>query len=121
MVGIGINCRDESFPPELETVATSLLAQGSDVAVEALAAAMVEALEKMSRTLFTHKKALMDRYRRLCITTGKTVQVIRQDSVREAFALHVEADGSLLVRYPDGAVEAVSSGEVSVRGMYGYI
>jgi biotin-(acetyl-CoA carboxylase) ligase len=30
-------------------------------------------------------------------------------------------DAELLVRFPDGTREAVSSGEVSIRGMYGYL
>ena len=36
-------------------------------------------------------------------------------------ALDIGDNGDLIVRFSDGHVEAVSSGEVSVRGMYGYV
>ena len=32
----------------------------------------------------------------------------------------INADGALLVRFPDGNIREVTAGEVSVRGMYGY-
>ena len=33
----------------------------------------------------------------------------------------IDAEAALLVTYPDGAKAAIASGEVSVRGMYGYV
>lgn len=36
-------------------------------------------------------------------------------------ALGIDDEGSLLVRREDGNVSAVISGEVSVRGIYGYV
>ena len=36
-------------------------------------------------------------------------------------ALEVAEDFGLLVEYTDGTREVVSSGEVSVRGLYGYV
>ena len=49
------------------------------------------------------------------------MQIIRGDTVREAFAEGIDDEAALLVRYPDGTREAVNSGEVSVRGLYGYV
>ena len=46
-------------------------------------------------------------------TTGKNVD--------EAFAESIADDFGLEVRYGDGTREAVSSGEVSVRGLLGYV
>ena len=45
----------------------------------------------------------------------------RFDTVRHGYAVDVDDDGGLLVEFPDGKTETVSSGEASVRGMYGYV
>ena len=124
VVGIGINClqQPEDFPPEIAGLATSLsLAAGHPITPAKLAAAMVEALWKMDRTLFSEKAQLMAEYKENCITLGKEIQVIRQEQIRRGKALDLDAEGGLLVQYEDGSVETVSSGEVSVRGMYGYL
>ena len=124
VVGIGINCLQnrEDFPPEIADLATSLsMAAGKAVPPEVLAAAMVEALWKMDSVLLSEKSRLMAAYKAGCITLGKDVQVIRADSLRPGRAIDLGEDGDLLVEYPDGSRELVSSGEVSVRGMYGYV
>ena len=124
IIGIGINClqKESDFPPEIAQIATSLsMAAEKSVLPEVLAAAMVEALWQLSRTLFTHKGQWMTRYRDHCITLGKDIQVIRAEVVRPAKAIGMDDDGGLLVEYPDGTAQTVSSGEVSVRGMYGYV
>ena len=46
--------------------------------------------------------------------------ILRGYTKTPAHATGVGADAELLVEYPDGTSGAVSSGEVSVRGMYGY-
>ena len=124
VVGIGINClqQPEDFPPEIAGLATSLsLAAGHPITPAKLAAAMVEALWEMDRTLFSEKAQLMAEYKENCITLGKEIQVIRQEQIRRGKALDLDAEGGLLVQYEDGSTETVSSGEVSVRGMYGYL
>ena len=124
IVGIGINClqQPEDFPPEIAGLATSLsLAAGHTIPPAKLAAAMVEALWKVDKSLFSEKAQLMAEYKENCITLGKEIQVIRQDQVCRGKALDLDADGGLLVQYEDSSAETVSSGEVSVRGMYGYL
>ena len=124
VIGIGINCLQtaEDFHPEIAGLATSLsLSSGRTVLPEVLAAAMVESLWKMSLTLLCEKERIMAQYQANCITIGKDIQVLRSDTVRPGKAIDLDADGGLLIEYPDGSREVVSSGEVSVRGMYGYV
>ena len=71
--------------------------------------------------LFTGKQQIMGLYRQQCITLGKEVKVIRGDSVDYGTALDLDEDGGLLVRFRDGCEKFVASGEVSVRGLYGYL
>ena len=124
VIGIGINClqKEEDFPPEIVNLATSLaLASGKAIPPEALIAAMVEALQKMDTILFSEKAQLMADYKANCITLGKEIQVIKGDGIRPGKAYDLDEDGGLWVEFPDGSRECVSSGEVSVRGMYGYV
>ena len=124
VIGIGINCSQqaEDFPPELRNIAASLaMITGSPVSRAGLAAAMLDALHRMNETLIDGKEETLSRYRRDCITLGQEVSLVQGDEVRHGYALDIDSSGALLVRLPTGQVEAVNSGEVSVRGMYGYV
>ena len=124
VVGIGINCCQAAgdFPEEIRNIAGSLaMVTGKPVSRARVAAALIEALYQMDKTLLTGKEVMLDRYRRDCITLGKDISILRADEVRYGQAVSVDDDGALVVRFADGHTEAVSSGEVSVRGMYGYI
>ena len=123
IVGIGINClqKQEDFPADLQTMAISLAqAAGAAISPAALAAAMVEALWAMDAGLLTQKDSIMTRYTDDCITLGQHIRVLRGNTDRTGTALSLTPDGSLLVRYDDGSTDTVCSGEVSIRGMYGY-
>lgn len=125
VLGIGVNVlhRPEDFSPEVAEMATSLsIALGRDVSRPALAAAEIRALDRLYADLLAGDLArYLDAYRRGCVNLGRTVQLISPDGGREtARALDVDRDFSLVVRTASGETRAVRSGEVSVRGMYGY-
>lgn len=116
VVGIGINCLQQAFPPELQNIATSLrIAAGRCVPPDDLASAMLDSLYSISQRLFTDKAAIMASYRKRCITLGQDIRLFRGEEIRCGKALDLTEDGSLLVRFADGHTESVSSGEVSVR------
>ena len=124
VLGIGINCGQESgdFDPAIRDIATSArMVLGRETDRERLIAEMVRALEAMDRTLLRSPAAMLERYRRDCITLGQQVSIVRGDEVRHALALDIDAEGGLIVRYDSGEIGTVTSGEVSVRGLYGYI
>lgn len=124
IIGIGINCcqKEADFPPEIRRMAASLqMVAGHAVSRSQVCAAMMEALWHMDTALLIQKAELMHRYRNNCVTLGKEVSVLRGEDVRHADALDIDEEGALLVRYRDGSTEYVNSGEVSIRGMYGYL
>lgn len=124
VIGIGINCcqQEMDFAPDIRSFAGSLaMATGKPICQADVAAAMILALQEMDKKLLTQKAAILSAYREDCITIGKDVALIRGEKVRHAHALDIDDTGALLVRHPDGSIEAVNSGEVSVRGMYGYV
>lgn len=121
VIGVGVNCNQPGFSPELSDVALSLRQLcGQEVSCSVLAARMLEALLEMEQALFTQKEAWLREFSENCVTLGRRVRLARGNTLREAFAEGIDDQAALLVRYDDGSREAISSGEVSVRGMYGY-
>ncbi len=124
IIGIGINCcqADEDFPEEIRDIAGSLASvTGAEIDRNRVAAALIAALEAMSRELLPGKDALLSRYRSDCVTLGQQISLVRGDALRHGRALDIDSEGALVVAFDDGATETVSSGEVSIRGMYGYV
>ena len=125
IIGIGINVsqRTEDFEGEVADLATSLERElGKGVSKNELAAAMIAALDTLYGDLRSGNTAsYVERYRRDCLTLGKEVQLLWQDVREKVFALDVDEQFGLVVRREDGKIETVRTGEVSVRGLYGYV
>ncbi len=124
VTGIGTNCNHtaEDFPPDVRPMAVSLRqATGRRVDRNAYAAALIRRLAAADETLLPEKAAWMARYAADCVTIGRDVRIVRGGETRQAHADGVDGNAALLVTYEDGSKEAVSSGEVSVRGLYGYV
>lgn len=125
IIGIGINCcqKEADFAPEIRSIAGSLsMVTGEEIDRAAVAAAMMEALFRMDQILLTEKSCILDRYRKDCITIGQEISLLRVgEEVRHGKAIDMDEEGALIVEFSDGHLETVNSGEVSVRGMYGYL
>ena len=123
IIGIGLNVSQsaEDFG-ELSTKAVSL-AQLMGAAPDRLELARhcLLALDKMHADFPQRRDIYLDSYRKSCLTVGRAVTLSSQAGERRGTAEAVEDDFTLRVRLEDGRVERVSSGEVSVRGLYGYI
>jgi BirA family biotin operon repressor/biotin-[acetyl-CoA-carboxylase] ligase len=124
IIGIGINCTQTEldFPEDIRSIAASL-AMVSQTRVEAdvVAAAMIQALQKMDSQLLSAKAQILAQYKKDCITLGQEIVLLRGDGKRYGIARDIDPDGGLVVEFQSGTLEVVSSGEVSVRGMYGYV
>ena len=120
VIGIGVNClqREEDFDPAIRSFAGSL-AMFAPCDRAKLAAALAEALTGMD---LAARAEIMTIYRRSCITLGREVSLVRpEEKPRHGTAVDLDADGALIVEFAPGVRETVNSGEISVRGMYGYV
>ena len=114
VIGIGINCLD--IPTDVADMATCLSSMADKpISPAVMAAALIQELGQLD---LTQKETLLEQYRRDCVTLGRQVRITGTQIT--ATALDITHDGSLLIRLADGSTQTVSSGEVSVRGMYGY-
>lgn len=125
VLGIGVNVLQtaENFTPEVAEMATSLaMALGRPVSRPALAAALIEELDRLYTALRAGDLSeYLAAYRRDCVNLGKAVQLISPAGRETVTAVGIDGDFGLVVRGADGEERAVRSGEVSVRGLYGYV
>ena len=87
----------------------------------ALAAALIEAFYRLGEDLGGDISPWVAAYRRDCVTIGKDVRLLWTEGQERAKALDVDGQFGLVVRREDGSETTVRTGEVSVRGMYGYV
>ena len=122
VIGIGINCNqmEADFPPELREMATSLRRCGYPIERTALAAELIRQLTALQADLADPSRYL-PRYAASCITLHQDVQLLQGGTATPAYALGIAPDGGLMVQLRDGTKQVVGSGEVSVRGLYGYV
>ena len=124
IIGIGINCTQTEldFPEDIRSIAASLaMVSQTCVETDVVAAAMIQALQKMDSQLLSAKAQILAQYKKDCITLGQEIVLLRGDGKRYGIARDIDPDGGLVVEFQSGTLEVVSSGEVSVRGMYGYV
>lgn len=121
-IGVNVNQAPEDFSPEIRDMATSLAQElGRPVRRSDLAVQIILALDRMYAGFPENKAEYLEKYRADCLTPGNQVQLITPVSRQEAYAVAVDDDFRLVVELPDGTRKALSAGEVSVRGMYGYV
>lgn len=126
ILGIGVNVSQTAadFTPDVAEIAVSAeAAVGRPVSRPALAAAVIWELDRLYAALKDGDLSeYLARYRRDCVNLGKTVQLIGPGGQCEtAVAEDIDEEFGLLVRMSDGTEQVIRSGEVSVRGLYGYI
>lgn len=121
-IGVNVNHRPEDFSEDVRPIAASLaMCLGHPVRRVELAAQIIRALDRMWASFPDNKAEYLARYRSDCLTPGNQVQLITPVSRQQAKAIAIDDDFRLVVEFPDGQQQALSAGEVSVRGMYGYI
>ncbi len=124
VIGVGINVNQREFPSEIRDMATSLRMEGGHTYQRSeIVAAVLEEFEKNYKT-FTESKDLsgiQDAYNAILVNRRQEVKVLEPGNEYEAFAEGINKTGELIVDLPDGSKKEIFSGEVSVRGLYGYI
>ena len=112
------------FPEEIAQTATSMrIEYGHTVKRAPLIAAVMERLEENYETFLETEdlSGLMDRYSALLVNRDREVRIIGARDTYQAHAVGIDQTGELIVRREDGTIEKINAGEVSVRGVYGYV
>ncbi len=124
-VGINVNQKDENdFQEEIRNTATSLkIEAGHTVNRSELTAQIMNRFEKyLDEFLRTcDLSGLKCEYEALLVSMDTGVKVLDPAGEYTGVAKGINERGELLVEMPDHSVRNVYAGEVSVRGIYGYV
>ena len=124
VVGIGINVNQTAFPEKIAETASSLLLEtGHTVDRGQLLGVFLNRFEQYYETFIQTEdmSGLRDVYNEKLVNCGREVKIIEKDRERVLKALGIDNDGGLVVENSEGERESIISGEVSVRGIYGYV
>lgn len=142
VIGVGINVNMAHFSDEIKDVAGSLLTGcGRPIDRSLVVARVMERFEEnYEKFEKSHDLSLLkDQYEKRLVSKGQRVMLLDtkkpsvvsgREAVEEKFresdeeqgqALGITDKGELIVRMDDGEVRHVTSGDVSVRGLYGYV
>jgi BirA family biotin operon repressor/biotin-[acetyl-CoA-carboxylase] ligase len=126
VVGIGVNVHNQSFPDEIAYKATSV-----DLELEKTTGNTGHRKELTRELWNSFKKyynifietgdmsGLKEEYERHLANLGNRVRIEASEASYEATALGINNKGELLIEV-DGEQRTIRTGEVSVRGIYGY-
>lgn len=123
IVGIGINVKAREFPKELKEIATSLENERkASVSMEVLFYKLLEHFEHYYELFMETKDLgyLQEEYQQYLVNKDRQVKVMDVKDAYEGIARGINEKGELLVDR-DGELVKVNAGEVSVRGIYGYV
>lgn len=123
VVGIGINVHQRTFDERIQATAASLdLAAGKTVKRSQVIADVLTAFEHYYQLFLKTKdlSLLKDSYNAQLVNMGKQIRIIDRSGERCGISAGIDDSGCLIAEI-DGKTEHIMSGEVSVRGIYGYV
>lgn len=124
VIGVGINVNIQEFPKELQNMATSfLLETGESYDRNLVLTRVLEAFEKnYDRFEQTCDLSLLqEEYNQILVNKEQWVRIVEPQGEYLAVSGGIDNMGRLQVACEDGSMRSISSGEVSVRGLYGYV
>ncbi|MCI9361350.1 MAG: biotin--[acetyl-CoA-carboxylase] ligase [Hungatella sp.] len=124
VVGIGINVNIEEFPEEIARTATSLyLETGKKLKRSGMIACIVKRMEEYYEKFLSMAdlSCIQEDYEERLVNLNREVLVLASKDEYKGICRGINKTGELLVEREDKSISQVMSGEVSVRGVYGYV
>ena len=124
IIGVGINVNQMTFEGDSLKFATSLQ---KETGIRKERQELLDAVLQEFWQLYPEfcqvgtLQPIVEAYEARLANLGKEVCVLDPKGEYQGVALGINEQGELLVRKTDGTKEAVYAGEVSVRGLYGYV
>lgn len=124
IIGVGINVNQKEFPEEIAETATSILMElGDRYSRSDIILGVMEYFEYYYG-LFADSEdlsSIVELYDGYLVNKDNQVRVLDPKGEFEGVATGINDQGELIVKKADGTISAVYAGEVSVRGIYGYV
>ena len=130
ITGIGVNANTKEFDAELIDKATSLYIESSNEWSRETLVYMI--IRKFTDLVEEYEKSksldfIVDRYNEMLVSMNEEVVIVNSvssgtsDPAKTFICRGINKTGALLIEDNSGNISTVSSGEVSVRGIYGYV
>ncbi len=126
VVGIGVNVHNKDFPEDIAFKATSVDLELKDSGTRAHRKELTVEIWKSFQKYYNifiqtqDMSGLKQEYESHLANIGERVRIEAQADSYEAIAKGINDKGELIVE-SDGIEKIINSGEVSVRGLYGYV
>lgn len=123
VIGTGINVKKQAFPEELVNAGSIEDESGRMIDRESLLHQVAEEFQTLYETFLKTESLSFarDDYEKALVSKDREVLVFDPAGEYRGFALGISENGELLVRMADGSIKNIYAGEVSVRGVYGYV
>lgn len=124
VIGVGINGNQETFPEELKETATSLkMETGKQIRRSEVIAAVMARFEQYYEQFAKDQdlSGIRKAYEERLVNRDREVRILDPAGAYEAHAKGINNTGELIVELADGTEKEIYAGEVSVRGIYGYV
>ena len=124
VIGIGINVNTTEFADEIKETASSLFVEtGKNIKRSRIVALFAEEFTKYYQKFLNtgDLSGLVQDYNEMLINAGRQVRICDAKEEFTGVAAGIDSHGELLVTKEDGTQAVISAGEVSVRGLYGYV
>lgn len=124
VLGVGMNANISDFPEEISKTATSFyLESGKKINRSRMVAGFVMYFEKYYEIFCRDKNlaGIKEEYEQLLVNKDRDVYIVEASQTVQRRAIGINDKGELIVEDDAGARYTVRAGEVSVRGIYGYV
>ena len=123
VIGIGINIKTIDFPDEIKEKATSLYKEGYKLSRVDIVRQFCIEFEKLYKgyILDGNKQDTLELCRKYSAIIGKQVYVIKNNKRELVKCIDINENGNLIVKEKNGEIQEIMSGEVSIRGVKGYV
>lgn len=123
VLGIGINTKTMKFSQEISEIATSLYREGYKISRVDVVRTILEEFENLYLQYVNEnvRKETLFICRKYSAVIGKDIYLIKEDEKELVRCLDINDDGNLIVRNENNIIKEIISGEISIRGVKGYV
>ncbi len=124
VIGVGVNLNRMDFSENIAEIGSSIKKEtGRTVKRAAFLADFLKEFQSRYPVFLREQdlRCFVEEYNQKLVNIGREVKIIKNKEEVIRTAEGINAQGELLVRREDGKQETVFTGEVSVRGLYGYV
>ena len=123
VVGIGMNVKNLDFDKELEEKATSLYKENYYLSRVEIVSKVLYEFEKLYKDYIenNNKEETLKICREYSAIINKDVYIIKGDEKELVRCIDISNEGNLIVRDSNNNEQEILSGEVSIRGVKGYV